>query len=131
MLNHDKKIEKKKMEDLKMNYYKIVDLNNKVLFNIGKVYEAKLYLPFFANLYNEKEVILFGDESHENLDDKYKLIEYGGEYKEGSIDDFHIDMEELDEICMSYREFYTIFEKIGGCLTSELNQYIRFKYKEN
>lgn len=114
-----------------MNYYKLVDLKNKTIYDLGKASSAKTCLPFFANLYQGQDILIFGDESHSRLDDMYELIEYGGEYKEGDFENLKIDWSELNEIDMCYREFYNLFEEIGGKIISNLNDFIRFKYNEN
>lgn len=114
-----------------MNYYRLVDIQNKTLYDLGKASEAKFYLPFFADMYKNKEILLFGDETHGLLDDKYELKEYGGDYDEGSFENLSIDRNLLGDIEMSYNEFYYIFEKIGGEIITNLHSYIRFKYNSD
>ena len=65
-----------------MDYISLVDIENKKMYDLGKITEAKYYLPYFADKFNGKPIILFGDETHPQLDDEYVLKEYGGEYEE-------------------------------------------------
>ena len=60
---------------------------------------------------------------------KYEVKEYGGEYEEYFIENENIDGNILDDITMSIEEFKEIFEKIGGKVVTNLEDYIRYKYR--
>ena len=111
-----------------MDYISLVDIENKRIYNLGKITEAKYYLPYFADKFNGKPIILFGDETHSYLDDKYVLKEYGGEYEECFVGNENCNDDILCDINMCRLEFVDIFEKIGGKVITNLNDYIRYKY---
>lgn len=112
-----------------MDYLSFVDIENKKIYDIGKRSCAKYYLPFLAYKYKNKPIILFGDETHCYLDEKYKKKEYGGEYEEYLMENENIDCDILDNINMSIAEFEDIFDKIGGKVVTNLEDYIRYKYR--
>lgn len=111
-----------------MDYISLVDIENKRMYDLGKITEAKYYLPYFADKFNGKPIVIFGDESHPQLEDKYALKKYGGEYEDYSINDENYNDDVLSDIDMSRMEFREIFEKIGGKVITNLNDYIRYKY---
>ena len=111
-----------------MHYIKFVDIENKKIYDIGKRSSAKYYLPFLAYKYQGKPVVVYGDETHGYLEEKYDTKEYGGEYEEYSLGNENIDSNILDDIEMSIAEFQEIFEKIGGKVITNLEDYIRYKY---
>lgn len=111
------------------NYFRIANLDDKVIYDLGKESQAKYYLPFFAKLYDGHSVVIFGDESHESISDEFEIIKYGGEYREGSYEELYIDTTELDDIVMSTREFSQIIEKIGGIIINNINDYLRYHYR--
>ena len=47
-----------------LEYINLVDIENKRIYNLGKITEAKYYLPYFADKFSGKPTILFGDETH-------------------------------------------------------------------
>ena len=55
--------------------------------------------------------------------------EYGGEYEEYFIENENIDGNILDDVTMSIKEFREIFDKIGGKVVTNLEDYIRYKYR--
>ena len=112
-----------------MDYISFVDIENKKIYDIGKRSSAKYYLPFLAYKYQGKPVVIYGDETHGYLEDKYEVKEYGGEYEECLIENENIDGNILDDITMSIEEFREIFEKIGGKALTNLEDYIRYKYR--
>ena len=112
-----------------MDYISFVDIKNKKIYDIGKRSSAKYYLPFLAYKYQGKPVVIYGDETHGYLEDKYEVKEYGGEYEEYFIENENIDGNILDDITMSIEEFKEIFEKIGGKVVTNLEDYIRYKYR--
>ena len=112
-----------------MDYISFVDIENKKIYDIGKRSSAKYYLPFLAYKYQGKPVVVYGDETHGYLEDKYEVKEYGGEYEECLIENENIDGNILDDITMSIKEFQEIFEKIGGKVVTNLEDYIRYKYR--
>lgn len=112
-----------------MDYIKFVDIENKKIYDISKRSSAKYYLPYLAYKYQGKPVVVYGDETHGYLEDKYMTKEYGGEYEEHFIENENIDGNILDDITMSIEEFREIFEKIGGKVVTNLEDYIRYKYR--
>lgn len=112
-----------------MEYISFVDIENKKIYDIGKRSSAKYYLPFLAYKYKGKPVVVYGDETHEYLEEKYKINKYGGEFEECLIENENIDSNILDDITMSIAEFYEIFDKIGGKVVTNLEDYIRYKYR--
>ena len=112
-----------------MDYISFVDIENKKIYDIGKRYSAKYYLPFLAYKYHGKPVVVYGDETHGYLEEKYDTKEYGGEYEECLLGNENIDSNILDDIEMSIAEFQEIFGKIGGKVTTNLEDYIRYKYR--
>lgn len=111
-----------------LEYISLVDIENKRIYNLGKITEAKYYLPYFADKFSGKPTILFGDETHSYLDDKYVLKEYGGEYEECFVENENCNDDILFDVNMCKLEFIDIFEKIGGKVITNLNDYIRYKY---
>ena len=111
-----------------LDYISLVDIENKKMYDLGKITEAKYYLPYFADKFNGKPIILFGDETHPQLDDEYVLKEYGGEYEECFVGNENCNDDILCDINMCRLEFVDIFEKIGGKVITNLNDYIRYKY---
>ena len=111
-----------------MDYINLVDVKNKKMYDLGKRSSAKFYLPYAAYIFNGKPIVIFGDETHSFLEDKYELKQYGGEYDECSLENYDADI--LTDIEMSYAEFEEIFEKIGGKEISNLEEYIRYKYRK-
>ena len=112
-----------------MDYISCVDIENKKIYDIGKRSSAKYYLPFLAYKYQGKPVVIYGDETHGYLEEKYAIKEYSGEYEECLIENENIDGNILDDITMSIKEFQEIFEKIGGKVVTNLEDYIRYKYR--
>ena len=112
-----------------MEYISFVDIENKKIYDIGKRSSAKYYLPFLAYKYKGKPVVVYGDETHEYLEEKYKINKYGGEFEECLIENENIDSNILEDITMSIAEFYEIFDKIGGKVVTNLEDYIRYKYR--
>ena len=112
-----------------MDYISFVDIKNKRIYDIGKRSSAKYYLPFLAYKYQGKPVVVYGDETHEYLEEKYEVKEYGGEYEEYLIGNENINSNILDDITMSIKEFQEIFDKIGGKVVTNLEDYIRYKYR--
>ena len=112
-----------------MDYISFVDIKNKRVYDIGKRFSAKYYLPFLAYKYQGKQVVVYGDETHGYLEEKYDTKEYGGEYEECSLGNENIDSNILDDITMSIEEFQEIFDKIGGKVVTNLEDYIRYKYR--
>ena len=104
-------------------------VENKKIYDIGKRSSAKYYLPFLAYKYQGKPVVVYGDETHEYLEEKYEVKEYGGEYEEYLIGNENINSNILDDITMSIKEFQEIFDKIGGKVVTNLEDYIRYKYR--
>lgn len=82
-----------------------------------------------AYKFQGKPVIFFGDEIHNYLEEKYEVKEYGGEYESHLIEDEDIDINILEDITMSELEFNEIFEKVGGKVITNLEDYIRYKYR--
>lgn len=113
-----------------MDYISLVDIENKRMYDLGKITEAKYCLPYFADKFYGKPIVLFGDETHPQLEDKYVLKEYGGEYEDCSINDENYNDDVLSDIDMCRLEFKEIFEKIGGKIITNLNDYIRYKYHD-
>lgn len=111
------------------DYISFVDIENKKIYDIGKRNEAKYYLPYLASKFQDKPIIFFGDETHCFLEDKYEIKEYGGEYDEISWEYEDYDSDILDDINMSGKEFNEIFEKVGGKVITNLEDYIRYKYR--
>ena len=112
-----------------MDYINFVDIESKKIYDLGKVNEAKLYLPFLVHKYAGKPVVIFGDETHCYLEDKYLLKAYGGEYEEHSItEEEDYDIDDLFEQEMSDEEFANIFEKIGGKIIRNLEDFVDYKY---
>ena len=112
-----------------MDYISFVDIENKKIYDIRKRSSAKYYLPFLAYKYQGKPVVIYGDETHGYLEEKYAIKEYSGEYEECLIENENIDGNILDDITMSIKEFQEIFEKIGGKVVTNLEDYIRYKYR--
>lgn len=56
------------------------------------------------------------------------LKEYGGEYEECFVGNENCNDDILCDINMCRLEFVDIFEKIGGKVITNLNDYIRYKY---
>lgn len=110
------------------DYISLVDVNNKRIYDLGKATSAKHLLPYFAHIFLGQPVVVFGDETHGYLEDKYLPTNYGGEYEEANVDYGKIDSNALDEVNMSHKEFSEIFEKIGGKVITNLEDYIRYKY---
>lgn len=111
-----------------LDYISLVDIENKRMYDLGKITEAKYYLPYFADKFYGKPIVIFGDESHPQLEDKYELKKYGGEYEDCSISNEDCNDDILSDIDMCRLEFKEIFENIGGKVITNLNDYIRYKY---
>lgn len=111
-----------------MDYISFVDIENKKMYFLGKPSHAKFYLPFLAYKFQGNPIVLFGDETHENLEEKYNTKNFGGEYEECLIQDEDIDTDILTDIEMSTAEFNDIFKKIGGKVVTNLENHIRYKY---
>lgn len=112
-----------------MDYINFVDIENKKIYDLGKYFMAKHYLPYFAYKYNNKPIIFYGDETHNYLEDRYNLKQYGGEYEEGLIEHEDYNDEILLNIEMPLCEFNEIFDKIAGKEITNLEDYIRYKYR--
>lgn len=112
-----------------MDYISFVDIENKRIYDLGKRCIAKYYLPFMAYKFQGKPVIIFGDETHGFLEEKYEIKKYGGIYEEYHMENEDFDGNILDDIEMSKKEFNEIFEKIGGKIITNLEDYIRYKYR--
>ena len=109
-----------------MDYINFVDINNKKIYDLGKRIEAKCYLPYLANKYADKPIVLFGDETHCYLENTYERREFGGEYEECSManenwKDFDISHPDAE---MSLDNFNEVFNKIGGKIISNLQDYV-------
>lgn len=113
------------------DYISLVDITSKSIYDLGKATSAKHLLPYFAHIFHGQPVVIFGDETHGYLEDEYLSTRYGGEYEEVNVDYGKIDSNALDEVTMSYKEFSEIFEKIGGKVITNLEDYIRYKYTPN
>jgi hypothetical protein len=111
------------------DYINLVDIENNIVYDLGKTCEAKYYLPYLGYKFKNKPILIFGDETHGWLENKYKTIEFDGEYKQGNLQDFDMNNDILDNIEMSKEEFYEIFDKIGGEIITNLDDYIKCKYK--
>ena len=111
------------------DYISFVDIENKRIYDLGKRSEAKHYLPFMAYKFQGKPIVFFGDETHCYLEDKYETEEYGGEYEDYSLGNEDWNTHLLTDIKMSKAEFNEIFEKIGGKVVTNLEDYIRYKYR--
>lgn len=96
------------------NYYRLAVLSEQKVYNLGKSYGAKDTLPILLSTLDEsQDVVLYGDESHAFLEDKY-------EYNEGFelVSDFAKRKELLKNKGMNLQEFYELFEKHGGLVLS-------------
>lgn len=111
------------------DYISLVDIENKTIYDLGKASEAKYYLPYLAFIYQDKPILIYGDETHGWCEDKYEYEEEENYSKKG-INSFNMNRDTLDNIIMSRAEFYEIFNQIGGKEITNLNYYIRFKYTE-
>ena len=111
-----------------MDYINFIDIEAKKIYDLGKANEAKLYIPFLAYKYAGKPVVLYGDETHCYLEDKYLVKGYGGEYEELSITGEYYNIDSLFESEMSDEEFANIFEKIGGKIIRNLEDFVDCKY---
>lgn len=111
-----------------MDYINFVDIESKKIYDLGKASEAKFYLPFLAHKYAGKPVVLYGDETHCYLEDKYLLKAYGGEYEEISFTGEDYDIDALFESEIGDEEFANIFEKIGGKIIRNLEDFVNPKY---
>lgn len=112
-----------------MEYFSFVDIENKKVCYIGKIRLTKHYLPYLAYKFHGKPVVIFGDETYPSLEEKYELRGYGGEYDEFFIENEDYDYSILDNIEMSCAEFNEIYNKIGGRVINNIEDYIRYKYK--
>lgn len=112
-----------------MDYISFVDVENKRIYHLGKRCDVKYYLPFMGYKFQGKPVIIFGDETHSFLEGKYVTKKYGGIYEEYKIENEDFDDSILDDVEMSKNEFNEVFEKIGGKMITNLEDYIRYKYK--
>ena len=113
-----------------LDYISLVDIENKRMYDLGKITEAKYYLHYFADKFYGKPIVIFGDEAHPQLEDKYELKKYGGEYEEYFVIDENYNDDVLSDIDICRLEFKEIFEKIGGKVITNLNDYIRYKYHD-
>ena len=57
-----------------------------------------------------------------------QFTEYGGEYEECFVENENCNDDILFDVNMCKLEFIDIFEKIGGKVITNLNDYIRYKY---
>lgn len=108
------------------DYYYFVDIEKQQIQSLGKKSEAKRYLPFLAYKYQNKPVCIYGDETHCFIEEKYV---YDLKFNEVDTILNDIDITKLKDIEISVEEFYGIIEKIGGKEINNLNDYIRYKYK--
>ena len=113
-----------------MDYINFVDIESKKIYDLGKASEAKLYLPFLAHKYAGKPVVIFGDETHCYLEDKYLLKDYGGEYEPLSITGENINIDKLYEAEISDEEFKKVFLKMGGKIVSNLETFVDHEYPD-
>lgn len=111
------------------NYFYLVDMQNDRYFYLGKSGTAKYYLPFLAYLFQGKPVIIFGDETQEELYDKYEDLEEFDIEKNDVLPQCNHNL--LSTLTMSKVEFDEIFEKIDGKEIINLEDYIRYRYRPN
>ena len=111
-----------------MDYIRFVDLENKKVYDLGKRSEAKYYLPFLAHQFQGRPVVLYGDETHCYLEDKYETEEYR-EYKECLLSCKDFGINNLNNNEMSMADFNKIFEEIGGKVVDNLEYHVQRKHK--
>lgn len=108
----------------------LVDIRNKMVFELGSKESARFVLPYLAYKFQDQPIILFGSDHHDYLVDEYTKLIRTGEYNTGALRSNEADTTVLSDIEMNSSEFDAIVTKIGGKVTSHLEDYIRCKYKQ-
>ena len=94
-------------------YYSIANITNKNIYYLGTKHAAKDTLPLFVRNFDEKDtIILYGDETHSRIHDKYLFED---SFKEIDYSTYSVKCVDLIKaIGMSRDEFTNKFNEIGG-----------------
>lgn len=111
-----------------MQYYYLINEKTKQAYYLGNECTAKYYIPYLAYRFRNDPVILIGDETNEDLYDKY-ISSYEVQLHVNVVDHTDdINDELLSDIEMSKAEFMFIFKQINGQTIMNFNDYIQYQY---
>lgn len=96
------------------NYIRVADLTNQKVYLLGTAYSSTHTLPVLLKKLskNTTSIILYGDESHNFLEDKY---EYEKEFER--VDFSYVPSDSIEWIAANLwdlNEFYELFSEYGG-----------------
>lgn len=103
------------------NYIRVADISAKKVYSMGKAHSAASTLPLLLKQLSsakDTKLVLYGDESHGFLDDKYEDSE---EFEQISFDSYADDQVEwVKSNKWSFDEFDELFEEYGGNIVTPL-----------
>lgn len=100
------------------NYIRVADISAKKVYSLGKAHSAASMLPLLLMQLEQTKLVLYGDESHGFLEDKYEVEENFQNVTFDSYTDDQVEWVELNK--WSFDEFDELFEEYGGIIVTPL-----------